>query len=81
MLRKLDYTFVTMLQTTNWKELAFSRTPPLAASLLVTDAYVHLGSFARECVVFLALWYALDRVYGWARDLVGEVVRRGEATR
>jgi hypothetical protein len=70
-----------MLQTTYWKELVFTKMPPLAASLLVTDAYVHLGSFARECVVFLTLWFVLDRVYGWARAAIGEVGRRGAATR
>jgi hypothetical protein len=80
----LDYTPFTMLQAIGnpfWKELVVSRLPPLAVSLVLTDAYVHLGSFARECVVFLALWYGLDRLYGWVRGIAGRSGGDGEAAR
>jgi len=39
------------------------RVPPLAVSILVTDRFCHFGSFALECLVFLALWWGLDALY------------------
>ena len=64
-----------------WKEVVVNKLPPLAVSLVLTDAFVHLGSFARECVVFLALWYGLDRLYGWVLGIAGRSGRDGEAAR
>lgn len=77
---KLHYTPFTMLQAIGnpyWKQLVVNKLPPLAVSLVLTDAFVHLGSFARECIVFLALWYGLDLLYGWVRRSGGD----GEAAR
>lgn len=34
--------------------------PPLALSLTVAELFFKFGSFAAECLGFLALWYALD---------------------
>lgn len=34
--------------------------PPLAISLFVAETFFKFGSFTRECLAFLALWYALD---------------------
>lgn len=46
-------------------ELLLHRAPPLAFAMLLTDRYCHLGSFALECVVFLALWYGFHTFYQW----------------
>ncbi|NUN02363.1 MAG: hypothetical protein HUU41_14715 [Bryobacteraceae bacterium] len=46
-------------------ELLLYRAPPLAFAMLLTDRYCHLGSFALECVVFLALWYGFHTFYQW----------------
>ena len=43
-----------------WQAVSWVRLPPLAVAMIVTDQYVHLGSFLRECLVFLALWFPLD---------------------
>lgn len=39
------------------------RIPSLAAAIFITDRACHFGSFALECLVFLALWYGLDALY------------------
>lgn len=39
------------------------RIPPLAVAIVFTDRACHFGSFALECLVFLALWYGLDALY------------------
>ena len=41
----------------------FHRIPSLAIAIFVTDRACHFGSFALECLVFLALWWGLDALY------------------
>lgn len=46
-------------------EVLLYRVPPLAFAILLTDRYCHFGSFALECLVFLALWYGFHTLYQW----------------
>jgi hypothetical protein len=43
--------------------LLFLKVPPLAVSLFVAETFFKFGSFTRECLTFLALWYVLDWAY------------------
>ena len=46
-------------------ELLLYRAPPLVLAMLLTDRYCHFGSFALECIVFLALWYGFQILFEW----------------
>jgi hypothetical protein len=49
--------------------LLLSKAPPFVTSLVVAEMFFKFGSFTRECLAFLALWYALDWVYQRALDV------------
>ncbi len=56
-------TMLSEVQVRNVATLLLEKAPPLVVSLAVAEAYFHFGSFTRECVVFLGLWYVLDAAY------------------
>lgn len=41
-------------------DLAVRQLPAFAASFLIASLFYHFGSFALECVAFLATWYVID---------------------
>lgn len=49
--------------------LLIEKVAPFALSLYVAETYFRFGSFTRECLAFLALWYALDWVYEKVKDI------------
>ena len=56
-------TMLSEVQVRNVATLLVEKAPPLVASLAVAEAYFHFGSFTRECIAFLTLWYVLDAAY------------------
>lgn len=54
---------ISSLRTDSLRELLLMRLPPFAVSLGVADTFFKFGSFALECVAFLALWWVLDYAY------------------
>jgi hypothetical protein len=60
----------TLIRSRRLTELAVEQAPSLAASLLIAEAFYKFGSFALECLAFLATWYALDVVVQTAKQLV-----------
>lgn len=57
-------------------------TPPLAASLMLAEAFFKFGSFLLEALAFLALWQAFrlpyERAYGAVRAALSR--RRASAS-
>lgn len=51
------------LQKRSGKHLVTRSFPPLAISFGAASFFFKFGSFALECVAFLALWFVLD--LGW----------------
>lgn len=49
--------------------------PPLAIAMAVAEIFFKFGSFTLECLVFLALWYALAQLYGRIRPWLGMEAR------
>jgi hypothetical protein len=56
-------TILSEVRIRNVSALLLEKAPPLVVSLAVAEAYFHFGSFTRECVAFLTLWYVLDAAY------------------
>jgi hypothetical protein len=45
--------------------------PPFGLALLIADWFFKFGSFSLECISFLALWFALARVWRWLASAFG----------
>lgn len=48
------------IQSMSPKTFLRTQLPTLGASLLVAELFFKFGSFAVECIAFLATWYVLD---------------------
>lgn len=53
----------TRSELINWSALRLAQLPPLLASLLIAESFFKFHSFTLEALAFLALWYALRRLY------------------
>lgn len=54
---------ISTRETIQTGRLLIDKAAPFALSLYVAEMYFKFGSFTRECLAFLALWYTLDWVY------------------
>jgi hypothetical protein len=53
----------TLVQTIGLSAAARREFVPFAVAFLIADLYFKFGSFALECVTFLATWYVLSLVF------------------
>ena len=60
------FTLIKMIST---RELLQQQAPSLAASFLIASTLYKFGSFALECVAFLATWYVIDGAVNFVRGL------------
>jgi len=49
-----------LLSTLGTHDLAIRQLPAFAASFLVASLFYRFGSFALECLAFLATWFVID---------------------
>jgi hypothetical protein len=49
-----------LLASISTQDLALRQTPAFAASFIIAALFYKFGSFALECVAFLATWFAID---------------------
>lgn len=52
------------------KSLLTAEGPPLLVAFVVASLFFKGWGFALECLAFLALWFALDLAYTFARMLI-----------
>jgi hypothetical protein len=61
----------TLIQTIGVNAAAKRELAPLAIAFVIAELFYKFGSFALECVAFLATWYvfslAFDYLTRWAR--------------
>lgn len=50
----------TLLRTSTAPELLRHHAPTLTAAFIIASLFYKFGSFALECLAFLATWFALD---------------------
>lgn len=60
-----------LFRSLSTRELAFTQLPLAATSMMVAELFYRFGSFTLEAVAFLATWFALDLMMGWARAVAG----------
>lgn len=58
------------------RQLLWVQAPALIGSFVIADLFYKWGSFALECVGFLATWFVLDVI---ARFLLDAVGRKGRS--
>ena len=49
-----------LLASISTQDLALRQTPAFAASFIIASLFYKFGSFALECVAFLATWFVID---------------------
>jgi hypothetical protein len=49
-----------LLASISTHDLALRQTPAFAASFIIASLFYKFGSFALECVAFLATWFVID---------------------
>tara|TARA_Y100001934_G_scaffold118177_1_gene144653 strand:- start:674 stop:898 length:225 start_codon:yes stop_codon:yes gene_type:complete len=59
------------------RELYTRHLPGLGVAFLIAELFYKWGSFALECLGFLATWFVLDLVYGL---LSGKLGKAGQPT-
>jgi hypothetical protein len=55
----------TLVQTIGLGAAAKRELIPLGAAFLIAEFFYKFGSFALECVAFLATWYVLSVAFGF----------------
>lgn len=51
-----------LLASISTQDLALRQAPAFAASFIIASLFYKFGSFALECVAFLATWFVIDAV-------------------
>lgn len=57
----------TLLRSYTVADLLRQQAPALTTAFVIASVFYKFGSFALECVAFLATWYVFDAALAWAR--------------
>jgi hypothetical protein len=57
-----------LVRNSSLKALLTTQAPPLVVSFIIASLFFKWGSFALECLGFLALWFVLDALYTVVRN-------------
>ncbi len=66
----------TLIRSIPRRQLLLEQIPVLATSFVIAELFYKFGSFALECVAFLATWLVLDALVHHARDAFGQSDRQ-----
>lgn len=58
----------TLIRSIPRRQLLLEQIPVLATSFVIAELFYKFGSFALECIAFLATWLVLDALVHHARD-------------
>jgi hypothetical protein len=67
----------SLLHSLTAGELFRQQLPVFALSFLIAEFFYKFGSFALECVAFLATWYVLDAAIHWFLPKRSDPLRAG----
>ncbi len=72
-----DHDMFELFRSSSLRQLLSRQAPALAISLVVAELFYKFGSFALECLGFLATWFVLDAVFALvARAFAGPAADR-----
>lgn len=66
----------TLMRAIPRRQLLLEQIPVLATSFVIAELFYKFGSFALECIAFLATWLVLDALVHHARDALGQSDRQ-----
>lgn len=66
----------TLIRSIPRRQLLLEQIPVLATSFVIAELFYKFGSFALECVAFLATWLVLDALVHHAREAFGQSDRQ-----
>ena len=66
----------TLIRSIPRRQLLLEQIPVLATSFVIAELFYKFGSFALECIAFLATWLVLDALVHHARDAFGRSDRQ-----
>lgn len=66
----------TLIRSIPRRQLLLEQIPVLATSFVIAELFYKFGSFALECIAFLATWLVLDALVHHARDAFGQSDRQ-----
>jgi len=66
----------TLIRSIPRRQLLLEQIPVLATSFVIAELFYKFGSFALECIAFLATWLVLDALVHHAREAFGQSDRQ-----
>ena len=69
-----------LLRNTSARDLLLQQLPAIALSLVVAELFYKLGSFALECLAFLATWLVIDLLFHGLRRLMPSPSAKGRTS-
>ncbi|SDG75200.1 hypothetical protein SAMN05216603_103298 [Pseudomonas benzenivorans] len=66
----------TLMRAIPRRQLLLEQIPVLATSFVIAELFYKFGSFALECIAFLATWLVLDALVHHAREAFGQSDRQ-----
>lgn len=66
----------TLIRSIPRRQLLLEQIPVLATSFVIAELFYKFGSFALECIAFLATWLVIDALVHHAREAFGQSGRQ-----